>query len=298
MSFASDVKNELCSHLPEEPCCLHALLYGMLLFGRSFSAGSVLLSTENAGAADLYGRLLNECCNIHTEKTVSPKGKMTVSIPTAAERLSLLEFFGHAKNEVSLRINHSNFECDGCSGAFFAGAFLACGTISAPQKDYHLEFVVPYRNLSYSFMKLMEDFDLMPKLANRKGYSIVYFKESESIEACLYRMGAHTSAFEIMNIKVLKDFRNKANRVSNCENANIERMANAAAPQIRAIQKIQKKKGIHFLSDELREIAMLRLENPEASLQELASMTTESLSRSGVNHRLKKIEQIAEELEG
>lgn len=298
MSFSSEIKNELCKNLSEQACCRHAFLYGMMLFGRSFSDGSMVLSTENRVVADFFLALLEEQCQVESDVAVSPKGKTTVSVANRTDRLMVLERFGHNLREVTLKINHSNFECDDCVGAFFAGAFLSCGTISSPRKDYHLEFVVSYHNLSRSLIKLMSDFDLEPKLANRKGYSIVYFKESESIETCLYRMGAHGGAFEIMNIKVFKDFRNKANRVANCENANIDRMANAAVPQIRAIQKIEQKKGVGYLSEELREIARLRMDNPEASLQELASMTLDGLSRSGVNHRLKKIEKIAEEIEG
>ncbi|MCC8022680.1 MAG: DNA-binding protein WhiA, partial [Clostridiales bacterium] len=164
------------------------------------------------------------------------------------------------------------------------------------EKDYHLEFVVPYMNLSKSMVKLMSELDLEPKTAKRSGYTIIYFKESESIEACLYRMGAHKAAFDIMNIKVVKDFRNKANRMANCETANINRIVGASAQQLQAIEQIYEKTGPHYLSEELQEIAALRLANPEASLQELAELTAGGLSRSGVNHRLKKIETIAEEL--
>lgn len=297
MSFSSDIKSELCANLPDTACCRRAFLYGMLLFGRSFSAAGIILSTENPEIAGFYVRLLEELCDVCTKADVTPKGKTTVSVPKKGDRLLVLDQFGHSVREVTLKINHSNFECENCAGAFFAGAFLSCGTISSPHKDYHLEFVVPYLNLSRSLIKLMSDFELQPKLANRKGYCIVYFKESESIEECLYRMGAHSGAFEIMNIKVFKDFRNKANRVANCETANIVRMANASAPQVQAIRKIEQRKGMHYLSQELQEIAQLRMDNPEASLQELAAMTAGSLSRSGVNHRLKKIEKIAEELE-
>lgn len=298
MSFSSEIKQELCKNVPEAGCCRRAFFYGMLLFGRSFSVGSMSFTTENQEIAKLYALLVEEFCKICPQVAVSPKGKTAVSIEEKKDRLAVLEQFGHNPKEVTLKINHSVFECEECQGAFFAGAFLACGTISSPQKDYHLEFVVPYYNLSRSLIRLMADFDLEPKLVNRKGYSIVYFKESESIEGCLYRMGAHSGAFEIMNIKVFKDFRNKANRVSNCETANIERMAAAAVPQMYAIQFITQKKGFSFLSEELQEIAQLRLDNPEASLQELAALTTEGLSRSGVNHRLKRIEKIARDLEG
>lgn len=294
MSFAFDLKTELAQSLPQEECCRKAFLYGVSLFGKSFNSRDISINTENEEIANSYEKLMDEFFAIECIREKTPGGKWKLSVPSFKERLEVLHFFGHDKNEVTLKINRSNFDCDNCEGAFFAGAFISCGTISSPEKDYHLEFVVPYLNLSKSLVKLLSEFDLNAKTTNRKGYSVIYFKESESIEECLYRMGAHSAAFEIMNIKVVKDFRNKANRVANCENANINRIVNAVAPQLCAIQKIEEKQGLDSLTDELREIALLRLENPEASLQELADMTT--LSRSGVNHRLKKIEKIAEEL--
>lgn len=296
MSFSSTVKAELTKSVPEKKCCRRAYLYGMALFGRSFSANSVAIKTETSEIANAYKTLMEELCGVDVQIEYTPSGQATASVVSKKDAEKVIDFFGHSSREVTLKINHSNFDCDDCTDAFFAGAFLSCGTISSPSKDYHLEFVVPYRNLSQSLIKLMTTFDLEPKFAVRKGYHIVYFKESESIEDCLYRMGAHSSTFELMNIKVLKDFRNKANRVANCETANINRMVNAVAPQLFAINKIIKKKGLNYLPEELREIAQIRLENPEASLQELSEMTMDKLSRSGVNHRLKKIERIAEEI--
>lgn len=296
MSFSSTVKTELTKNIPENECCRRAYLYGLALFGRSFSVNEMAIKTETAEIATTYKSLMEELCKVKVQIKYSPSGQATASVNSKEGAEKVVDFFGHSKREVTLKINHSNFDCDDCTDAFFAGAFLSCGTVSAPSKDYHLEFVVPYLNLSKSLMKLMSTFDLEPKFTRRKGYSVVYFKESESIEECLYRMGAHSSAFEIMNIKVLKDFRNKANRVANCETANINRMVNAVAPQILAINKIIKKKGLNYLPEELREIAQIRLDNPEASLQEMSGLTKDKLSRSGVNHRLKKIEKIAEEM--
>ena len=131
---------------------------------------------------------------------------------------------------------------------------------------------------------------------NRKGYNIIYFKDSEAIEDCLYIMGASTSMFEMMNIKIVKEIRNRANRRANCETANIEKTVEASMPQIEAIIKIKKKKGLATLSKPLREMAEKRLENPELSLSELAREFEPPLSRSGANHRLKRIMEIAEEL--
>lgn len=145
-------------------------------------------------------------------------------------------------------------------------------------------------------MTLIEEMELKPKYTYRHGYNIVYFKESESIEDCLYLMGASDAMFEMMNVKIVKDFRNMANRKANCETANITRMVNAVAGQIQAIDKIWNKKGKEYLPENLEILAELRYENPDLSLSELAQMCNPSLSRSGVNHRLKRIIDIAAEL--
>ena len=138
--------------------------------------------------------------------------------------------------------------------------------------------------------------ELKPKYTYRHGYNVVYFKESESIEDCLYLMGASSAMFEMMNIKIVKDFRNRANRKANCETANINKMVNAAAVQIKAIEKIWNTKGREYLPENLETLAEIRYENSDLSLSELAEMCSPPLSRSGVNHRLKRIVDIANEL--
>ena len=138
--------------------------------------------------------------------------------------------------------------------------------------------------------------DLNPKYTYRHGYNVVYFKESEAIEDCLYLMGASDAMFEMMNVKIVKDFRNMANRKANCETANINRMVNAASEQLCAIEKIWKLKGKEYLPENLEALAQIRYENADLSLSELAEMCNPPLSRSGVNHRLKKIIRIADEL--
>ncbi|MDE6124209.1 MAG: DNA-binding protein WhiA [Eubacterium sp.] len=296
MSFSMQVKDELVKTEYETACCKKSLLYGMCIFGKSFSAGSVSLQTENENVAGLYANLLKELFNINYTVKKSPKGRnITVSVSEKSDAAKLFKSFGH-EGAGSLKINHSNFDCENCVKAFTAGAFLSCGTISTPEKDYHLEFTVPYLNLSKSLMTLIEEMELKPKYTYRHGYNIVYFKESESIEDCLYLMGASDAMFEMMNVKIVKDFRNMANRKANCETANINRMVNAVAGQIQAIDKIWNKKGKEYLPENLETLAELRYENPDLSLSELAQMCNPSLSRSGVNHRLKKIIDIAAEL--
>ena len=295
MSFSSQVKDELIKTEYEEACCKKALLYGMCIFGKSFSESSVSLQTENKNIAGLYAGLLKELFNIECSVKESPKGRnVLVSIKEKSDAAKLFKAFGHGGG--SLKINHSNLYCENCANAFTAGAFLSCGTISSPEKDYHLEFTVPYLNLSKSLFTLLEEKELKPKYTYRNGYNVVYFKESEAIEDCLYLMGASDAMFEMMNVKIVKDFRNKANRQANCETANINRMVNAVSVQIQAIEKIWSVKGKNFLPENLEKLAALRYDNPDLSLAELAEACDPPLSRSGVNHRLKKIVDISKEL--
>lgn len=296
MSFSSQVKNELIKNEYESRCCSKSLLYGMALFSKSFSFRKITFQSENENITGLFRRLLKELCNIEAKIDVSPSGKSFTVDLGKKESSKLMTFFGHSSSEKNLVVNFSNFSCENCSKAFIAGAFLSCGTVSSPEKDYHLEFNVSYLNLAKSFITLFNEFELSPKLITRKGYHVVYFKDSEAIEDFLYIMGAVSSMFDMMNIKIVKEIRNSANRKANCETANIEKTVKASMPQIEAILKIKKEKGLDFLSKPLKEMAQARLDNPDLSLAELAETFNPPLSKSGANHRLKRIEAIAKEL--
>lgn len=294
MSFSQDVKSELLKTEYENSCCEKAMLYGICIFAKSFSSFGVSMQSENEELAKLYKKLIKKYCNVKCEIRKSPGGRnYSVNIEDRADCDKILGAFGHSDGG-SLKINHSNFDCDGCIHAFVAGAFLSCGTVSTPQKDYHLEFTVPYLNLSKSLVTLLGEIELSPKTSNRKGYNIVYFKGSEAIEDCLYLMGASSAMFEMMNVEIVKDFRNKANRTANCEAANIEKTVKASFAHIKAIEKIENTKGLDYLKNDLKEMAILRRDNPELSLAELSKLS--GMSRSGVNHRLKRIVEIAENL--
>ena len=297
MSFSSKVKNELVKIEQENNCCKKSLLYGMALFSKSFSFREIVFQSKSIETAELFKALLFELCSVQSKITVSPAGKIyTVSVKKEANVSKIMTYFGHTKSETSLKINFSVFECEECQRDFVRGAFLACGAVSSPEKDYHLEFSVAFMNLSKSLITALQELELQPKLTNRKGYNIIYFKDSEAIEDCLYIMGASKCMFDMMNIKIVKEIRNSANRKANCETANIEKTVAAASPQIAAIMKIQDKKGLDALSEPLRQMAEIRLENPDSSLGELAEMFDPPISRSGVNHRLSRLVKIAEEL--
>ncbi|WP_273338059.1 DNA-binding protein WhiA [Eubacterium coprostanoligenes] len=297
MSFSSDVKKELVEIQVENNCCKKSLLYGMALFSKSFSFREVVFQSKSRATAELYCSLLKELCSIKAVIKASPSGKIyTASVKKAENVARIMSYFAHDKAETSLRINFSNFDCEECQSAFLRGAFLACGAVSSPEKDYHLEFSVPYMNLSKSLVTCLQEKELAPKVTHRKGYNIIYFKDSEEIEDCLYIMGAGKSMFDMMNVKIVKEIRNTANRKANCDAANIEKTVAAASPQIAAIMKIEREKGLDSLSEPLRQMAEIRMENPDLSLNELAKMFDPPISRSGVNHRLSRLVKIAEEI--
>lgn len=266
-------------------------------FSKSFSFREVVFQSKSRATAELYCSLLKELCSIKAVIKASPSGKIyTASVKKAENVARIMSYFAHDKAETSLRINFSNFDCEECQSAFLRGAFLACGAVSSPEKDYHLEFSVPYMNLSKSLVTCLQEKELAPKVTHRKGYNIIYFKDSEEIEDCLYIMGAGKSMFDMMNVKIVKEIRNTANRKANCDAANIEKTVAAASPQIAAIMKIEKEKGLDSLSEPLRQMAEIRMENPDLSLNELAKMFDPPISRSGVNHRLLRLVKIAEEI--
>ena len=160
MSFSSQVKNELVEIQVENNCCKKSLLYGMALFSKSFSFREVVFQSKSKATAELYCSLLKELCSIKAGIKASPSGKIyTVSVKKAENVARIMSYFAHDKSETSLRINFSNFDCEECQSTFLRGAFLACGAVSSPEKDYHLEFSVPYMNLSKSLVTALQEKD-------------------------------------------------------------------------------------------------------------------------------------------
>lgn len=292
MSFSADVKNEILSIELENDCCIHAFAYGMLLFSRAFSSFDISLLTEHSKIAEMYREMLIKVCKVKPEFFKTEAGKYKIEVKTPQDRLQVLDTFGYDKKSSTSRLNWSNIPDECCKAAFLKGAFLTCGTINNPNKGYHLEFVVPYLNLSKDLMVFINDYDELsvePKIVRRSSNYVIYFKDSEAIEDILTVMGAMNSCLELMGVKMYKDMRNNVNRKLNFESANLDKTIDAAAKQIDAILHIKNTVGFSYLSNELREIAELRLENPDMSLRELGECLSEPISRSGVNHRLKKI---------
>lgn len=296
MSFCHDVKTELTNIKMNSPCCEFAFDYGLLLFGRAFSRSAISLSTEHEAVAELYRNAVKNSSGIQPEAIRSKSGKCNINIGRESECMRILESFGYTGQELSIDIKSGNIQNDCCKRAFLRGAFLSCGNLTNPEKEYHFEFAVSRYKVSCALADFIAGLDISVKTVKRKGNNIVYIKDSGDIEDMLTLMGAEASCLELMGIKMYKDMRNNINRKTNFETANISRTVEASCAQIEAIRTIEKAKGLSSLSDEIRELAILRLENPEMSLRELGENLRAPISRSGVNHRLNKLISIAEEI--
>ena len=295
MSFSTEVKNELLT-VEQENCCRHAFSYALVLFGRSFSANELSILTENQEIITAY------CDAIHflSGKTVTPVetgGKKHKVVITDKSILNaVFNSLGLSPNDVKRRINFANIQEPCCNNAFLRGVFLACGTVTSPEKEYHLEFSVSSKGLCDDLVRLFDDYSPTPKITQRSGSFTVYFKNSTDIEDILAIIGATENSLAYMQAKIVKDIRNTVNRKVNFDNANIGRTIAAATKQKEAILKIKEKIGLDSLPPELREISMLRLENEELSNSEIGALLSQSITVSGVNHRFQKIIKIAQEL--
>lgn len=300
MSFSSDVKQEMVGVLPDKPCCRAAEAYGLLEFGHAYSGKEVSLQTEQTAVADLYATLTAQVCGTQppAHTTLRRRALLQVcSFEDTEQRRRVLERFGHSLSDISVRLNRANLDCEHCAQAFLRGAFLACGAVTDPEHDYHLEFSVPYYNLSRDLLALLREVDFPAKMVSRNGSYIVYLKESERIEDCLTYLGAPHGSLELMNVKMIKSIRNDTNRRINCENANIDKTVAAAGVQTDALRLIEETCGLSALPEELQPLARLRMENPDMSLRDLGAAMEPPLSRSGVNHRLQRILAFAKKLE-
>lgn len=293
MSFAAEVKEELLRVSAENAaCCAESQLYGAMLFGREFSPRGICLRTENKALADYVCTQLHEVALAAAQ--LEARGRTwEVSIPRADERLRILERFGHESNELKLHIVEENFSCEDCQAAFLRGVFLSCAAVSSPERQYHIEFYVNYKTLAMQLCDLLTQCGLPPKLCQHRGVWLVYYKDSTQIEDTLTFLGAQMATLDVVNAKIEKDVRNKVNRVVNFELANVSRISGAAAAQLHAISILRANPGLDALPQPLREAALLREQNPEASLQELCDLAASPVTRSGMSHRLRRLGELA-----
>lgn len=257
------------------------------------------MHTEISGIAQ-YAKRVFSLCGIAGEILVKerPSGPLyefNISNPQQVERM--LDMFHITGEQVSLRIDPSLIRCNQCANAFVAAAFLCCGTMTDPSKEYNLEFLSPRHNLARDLEGFLAQYEFNPHRTLRKGVNVVYIKASEKVEDMLTFMGAGNAAMEIMGHKLFKEIRNKTNRLTNCETANMEKSAVAAVKTSRAVRYLKQQNAYETLPEPLKNAAELRLAWPNLSLAQLVEKSTESISKSGLSHRIKKLEKLAEDMQ-
>ncbi len=326
MSFSSEVKKELLAVNSRARHCQLAELAGMLSGagkiqkdmqgnaqedvqkGIHIEGGRmhILFATENKQAADKYVQLLAQAADISVTLTqaynVQQKNKTSYLADISEEEavrhllllLKIMDKNGSLRQHMTLA-DGLLLQKSCCRRAFLRGAFLAAGSISDPKKSYHFEIVSEDRRKAEQIQEQFRSFELDAKIISRKNHEIVYLKEGSQIVDALNVMGAHAALLQLENVRILKEMRNDINRQVNCETANINKTVNAAYHKQEAIRFLQQKGVLQGLSQQLQEIAALRMEYPEATIQELGRLCSPPVGKSGVNHRLRRLEEIAEQ---
>ncbi len=268
----------------------------MLLFCRVLTIGHICFQSESLTSAELFSRLFEAVFKYKpvSSEHIRKNGAILHTCDVFGENAASV--FQKYRLDESKRTIDSEIIATNSLGVFTAGIFLACGSVNDPSKEYHLEFACPEEEIALQLQTLLRDIGVTAKTVIRRGQNIVYIKGSESIEDTLTFIGAPQCTLELMNMKIYKDIRNKANRIANCDAANIDKVIKAAMKQIEDIKLIDSTIGIDTLNDELREVAQLRLDNIDMSLQEIGESLSEPISRSGVNHRFKKLAKLADDI--
>ena len=313
MSFSSRVKEELSRRIPDARHCRIAEISAILgmcgTVGIHEDSYHIRIYTENVTVARKLFLLLKETFGIRGEilirqsHTPGRSRAYVVLIRDAENVKRILEACKMIDRDGEIGENYSTVRTyilrqDCCRRAFIRGAFLASGSMSDPDRFYHLELVCQNEERAMQLQSILATFGLDAKTVVRKKYYVVYIKEGNQIVELLGLMGADSALMELENIRIVKEMRNSVNRKVNCETANLNKTVSAALRQVADTEYIRDTKGLDFLSPQLEEMARVRLEAPEASLLELGSMLETPVGKSGVNHRLRKISEIADALRG
>ena len=299
MSFSFETKNELCRVPVQRRCCAQAEAYGVLLYCHTFNATEVRIITENPNLAARLPRLFQRAFDLGFDRRPEPRGtgKMIFQI-TRREKLDhIINLLGYApRQSLALHVNFAMVEEECCRAAFFRGCFFAGGSVTDPAKRYHLELTGSHLQASRELEVLLRESGYPPKSVTRNGSAVTYFKQSDQIEDFLTLIGAPSAAMRLMSTKVEKGIRNSVNRRLNCDSANLDKAVEAAQSQGEAIRKLEAAGRLRELPEKLRDTAARRLEYPELSLSELAETFDPPVTKSCLNHRLRKLVELAEGL--
>ncbi|GGJ05769.1 putative sporulation transcription regulator WhiA [Alicyclobacillus cellulosilyticus] len=304
MSYAALTKKEL-TMIEEPDCCQRAELQGMVMLmgsaGGREDGEDLALVTENVATARRVYTLLKRRCGVHPEVVVRKKMRLkknnvyTVRVAPADAAKVLRELGWSPTGGAWLPDRLVRKAC--CRRAFLRGAFLAAGSVNDPGgHSYHLEITCATQAQADALIRMMNTFDLQPRLIQRKRGYVVYLKEGERIVDFMRVIGAHQALLKFEDVRILKGMRNQVNRLVNCETANLNKTILAAVRQLEVIKFIDETIGLGQLPPHLREVAEMRLRHPEVNLQELSARMPHKVSKSGLNHRLRKLEEIARSL--
>ena len=297
-SFAGKVKNELCRVPVQRLCCARAEAYGVLLYGNTFSPTEVRLITESADFAARLPRLFQRAFGLKFDRLPEEeRGKLIFGITDRSKLDRIINQLGYdPRQNLVLHVNFGLLEDECCRTAFLRGAFLAGGSVTDPEKRYHLELDTGHAQASREVATLLTEMGFLPHSVRRGGSSVIYFKQSEHIEDLLTTIGAPAAAMDIMTAKMDKEIRNGANRAMNCDMANVNKTIDAALEQKNAIQRLQENGRLERLPEKLRQTALLRLQYPEMSLSQLAEKCDPPVTKSCMNHRMRKLLEEAKKL--
>lgn len=299
VSFSAAAKAEICRAVPQKQCCALAQCFGILLFANSFGADGIRIITESREFAYSLPKLFKKAFNLDFDSfpSLESPGKLVFQITDPDKICDIMDAYGfHPDETVALHVNLPVVEEECCKAAFLRGAFLAGGSVTDPEKGYHLEMTTTHQSVAgESYLLLEECLSFNPKTARRGGGHVLYFKQSEQICDCLTFLGAPVAAMGIMEARLEKELNNKINRRCNCDDANISKVVEAAQEQLSAIRILRDKGVLEHIPGKLMQAVKAREENPEASLSELAAMMDPPISKPAMNHRLKKLIEMAKE---
>lgn len=299
VSFSGSAKAEICRSVPQKRCCAIAEAFGVLLYCNSFSRDGIRIITECGEFAQLLPKLFKKAFSIAFDSipTEGTSGKYIFQIRDPQKISQIMHAYGFdPMSTLSLHINLPVVEEDCCKSAFLRGAFLAGGSVTDPEKGYHLELSTTHHSVAReSSILVQEVMALSPKTAVRGGSCVLYMKQMDQIADFLTFLGAPVASMGIMETHLEKELNNKVNRRCNCDEANTSKVVEAAQEQLAAIRILRKKGLFEHLPPKMQQAAVAREAHPESSLTELAAMMEPPITKPAMNNRLKKLMQAAKE---
>jgi len=298
-SFSASAKAEVCRCTPQKRCCALAQAFGVLLFCNSFSADGIRIITESTDFASLLPKLFKKAFNVtfDLQPTGAEPGKMIFQIHDPEKIRQVMENCGFTPEQtLSLHLNLALVDEECCKIAFLRGAFLAGGSVTDPGKGYHMELATTHQSVAAECYSLIQELlPFTPKLVKRGGSQVLYLKQSDQISDALTFLGAPVAAMGIMEAKLEKELNKKVNCRCNCDDANTSKVVEAAQEQLAAIRVIRSKTALELLPQKLKQAAIAREANPEASLTELAAMMEPPITKPAMSNRLRQLLKMAKE---